>query len=78
MVIVLKGSFERTFIIQSVHNHFAREDIAAQVCSLSLSSYRDTQPQLGENYPSLVNLKPQIFKFCYLNNHFIPDISDVI
>ena len=33
--------------------------------------YRDPQPQVGENYSNLFDLKPTIFKSWCLNTHFV-------
>ena len=36
------------------------------------SRYRDPQLQVGENYSYLFNLRPNIYKSCCLNTHFVP------
>ena len=43
-----------------------------------MSRYRDPQPQVVENYSYLFNLRPNIYKYCWLNNHLIPNNSDLI
>ena len=43
-----------------------------------VSRYRDTQPQVVENYSYLFNLRPNICNSYCLNPHFVPDNSDVI
>ena len=41
-----------------------------------VSRYRDPQPQVGENYSYLFNVRP-IVKSWYLNTYFIPNDSDL-
>ena len=43
-----------------------------------VSRYRDTQPQVVENYLYLINLKPNIYKSWSLDTHFIPNNSDLV
>ena len=39
----------------------------------AVSRYRDPQPQVVENYSFLLNFKPNIYKSCCLDSHFIPN-----
>ena len=43
-----------------------------------VSHYRDSQPQVVENYSYLFNLRPNILKSWCLNTHFVPNNSDLI
>ena len=41
-----------------------------------VSRCRDPQPQVLENYSYVFILRPNIYKFCCLNRHFIPNNHD--
>ena len=43
----------------------------------TVSRYREPQLQVGENYPYVFNLGPNIGRFCCLNTHFIPNNCDL-
>ena len=38
-----------------------------------VSRYHDPQPQVVENYSYLCNLRPNMYRYCCLNSHFIPN-----
>ena len=43
-----------------------------------VSRYRDPQHQLVENYSYLFNLRPNVYKYCGVNGHYIPNNSGLI